>query len=366
MVVDHRLPNLHYAREDVDGDAAPSVAGKQVDNCTANTTDLDHELPPRRSAARLVQDLKSTGNRYVKICAPMVRYSKLPFRELVRNYDVDIAYTPMILADVYKHSKISRDTEFRTNRKDDPVVIQFAAHSAVDLADAAELAAPYVNGVDLNCGCPQKWAVHEKIGAHLMEDPELVRDMVRQVKARTSGIAMADGEPFPCSVKIRVHPDLKKTVEFVQRAESVGVDWITVHGRTRRQKSTEPVDLDAIKLVKEHATVPIFANGDVFSLQDADRIVEYTKTDGVMAARGLLENPALFAGHEYTPLECVERYVRLGIGYGSTHFIFHHHLMYMLDKSMSRAEKKTFNCLTSIPGILDYLETNYGLDFASR
>ena len=81
----------------------------------------------------------------------------------------------------------------------------------------------YANGVDLNCGCPQKWAVHEKIGAHLMEDPELVRDMVRQVKSRTSGVRMADGDPFPCSVKIRVHPDLKKTVEFVRRAESIGV-----------------------------------------------------------------------------------------------------------------------------------------------
>ena len=82
-----------------------------------------------------------------------------------------------------------------------------------------------------------------------MDKPDLVRDMVRQVKSRTSPLRMSDGSSFPCSIKIRVHPDLKQTVEFVRRAEAVGVDWITVHGRTRKMKNTEPVDLDAIKLV---------------------------------------------------------------------------------------------------------------------
>jgi tRNA-dihydrouridine synthase 4 len=56
-----------------------------------------------------------------------------------------------------------------------------------------------------------------------------------------------------------------------------------------------------------------------------------------MAARGLLENPALFAGYQSTPLEAVEEYLRLAVGYGTTHFIMHHHLMYMLDTSMTRA-----------------------------
>ncbi|KAJ3028656.1 tRNA-dihydrouridine(20a/20b) synthase [NAD(P)+]-like protein [Rhizophlyctis rosea] len=356
---DQTLGNLDYSRDDADGDEAPNPALHLANS------DPDWGTQPRKSPLQILQEKKDAGD-YLKICAPMVRYSKLPFRELVRGYNVDVAYTPMILADVYKHSKISRDTEYRTNSRDQPVVVQFAAHTAEDLADAAELAAPYANGIDLNCGCPQKWAIHEGIGAFLMEKPELVRDMVRQVKARTSPLKMADGSTFPCSIKIRVHPDLRQTVEFVKRAEAVGVDWITVHGRTRRMKNTEPVDLDAIKLVKETATVPIFANGSIFSLSDADRTVQYTGVDGVMAARGLLENPALFAGHTSTPMECVEKYVRLGIEYGSTSFIFHHHLMFMLESSMSRAEKKRFNCLTSIPGIVDFLEEHYGLDIVGR
>ncbi|KAI8590166.1 hypothetical protein BDZ88DRAFT_415763 [Geranomyces variabilis] len=358
----HHLHGRHYSRRDVDGDSVPMSPDEVEDN-----QDPTH-IPPPKSAVTLMREAKQRkgSDGYMAICAPMVRYSKLPFRELVRTYGVDLAYTPMILADVYKHSTYSRDLEFRTNAADSPVVVQFAASTGVDLADAAELAAPYSNGVDLNCGCPQKWAISEKIGSYLMEDPERVRDMVRQVKARVGGMRMADGEPYPVSIKIRVHNDPRRTVEFVKRAESVGVDWVTVHGRTAKQRSTEPVDLDAIKLVKENASVPVFANGDVFSLEDADRIVAHTRADGVMAARGLLENPALFAGYKHTPMAAVQDFVRLSTAYGSVHFIFHHHLMYMLESSMSRAEKKTFNILSSGPAIIDYLEGHYGLDFSKR
>ncbi len=144
----------------------------------------------------------------------------------------------------------------------------------------------------------------------------------------------------------------------------MGVDWITVHGRTAKQKSSEPVDLEAIQTIVSSVSVPVFANGDIFTLNDAETTVEQTGVKGVMAARGLLDNPALFAGYDHTPLECIEKYVRLAIGYGSNHFIMHHHLMYMMDSSMSKAEKRKFNSLTSIAGILDYLEEHYHMDFS--
>ncbi|KAI8377684.1 uncharacterized protein BYT42DRAFT_593849 [Radiomyces spectabilis] len=283
----------------------------------------------------------------------MVRYSKLPFRELVGQYNCHIMYTPMILADVFKNSEFARESDFSTNSQDDPVVVQFAANNGADLATAAELVAPYAGGIDINCGCPQRWAYQERIGAYLMSDPELVRDMIRTVKGRVN---------IPCSIKIRVHPDLKQTYEFVKRAESVGVDYLTVHGRTRHQKSTEPVNYEGIKLVRESINTPVLANGGVFSLKDAETLYEKTGVDGVMSARGLLQNPALFAGHDYTPWECVEKYVQLALGYGTNSFIFHHHLMYMFEDLMSNAERKTFNTLSSIPAILDHLETYWGLD----
>ncbi|CAO3642404.1 unnamed protein product [Mucor hiemalis] len=270
----------------------------------------------------------------MNVCAPMVRYSKLAFRELVRKYNTDIVYTPMILADVFKNSEFARSSDFSTNYKDDPVVVQFAAHNGAILL--TQLSSLLLMPVAL-------WAYQERIGAYLMQDPENVRDMIRTVKGRVN---------IPCSIKIRVHPNLKTTYQFVKRAEFVGVDFLTVHGRTRHQKNTEPVNFEGIKLVKESVSMPVIANGSIFSTKDVNEMYEKTGVDGVMSARG----------YETTPWECIEEYVRLALGYGTNSFIFHHHLMYMFEDVMSNAERKTFNTLSSIPAILDHLEENWGLD----
>lgn len=72
----------------------------------------------------------------------------------------------------------------------------------------------------------------------------------------------------------------RKTLDFVRTVEDAGVDFITVHGRRRRQRSSEPVDLDAIRIVKEHARVPVVANGDAWDLDAVRRIAEVTGADG--------------------------------------------------------------------------------------
>lgn len=299
---------------------------------------------------------------YLKISAPMVRYSKLPFRELVRNHGVDLAYTPMILADVFKNSEISRKMEFKTY-PGEKVIVQFAASNSLDAADAAQLVANHSSGVDINCGCPQKWAINEGIGSALLKSPETIADIVNQVKRRTSSVKMDNGKSFPCSIKIRIHEDISKTIELAKRAEEIGVDWITVHGRTIKQKNSDKVNHQAVKLIKESLSIPVFFNGDIKTLKQADEVIDMTGCDGIMAAQGLLENPAMFEGQVSTPWECIEEFIDNSIGLGTNHFIFHHHLMYMLDSSMTKMEKKSFNCLTSIPSVLDYMSSHYGLEF---
>ena len=158
------------------------------------------------------------------------RYSKLPFRELCRDYGADICYTPMILAKEFVRSDIAREMglflqppppfsliipgkrfvlmmnpcppDFSTSSTDRPLIVQFGASNTLDFARAAEMVKPYCDGVDLNCGCPQTWAISEGIGCKLMSSPELVRDMVRAAKERC-------GEEFSISVKIRIHHDLQ-------------------------------------------------------------------------------------------------------------------------------------------------------------
>jgi|SRR5579859_5186033 len=252
----------------------------------------------------------------------MVRYSKLPFRRLVSDYAVDLTYTPMLVAKEFTRHPYARYTDFSTNSGDSPLIAQFAAKDPVTLSRAAEMVAPYVDGVDLNCGCPQTWACQEGIGAGLMKSPQLVRDMVRAVKARV-------GQDFCVSTKIRIHSDLRQTVEFVRQVESAGVDFISVHGRLKTQRSSTPPNLEAIALVKATVRCPVVANGDVYSLNDIKKIVGATQVNGVMAARGLLTNPALYSGYERTPWGCVERYVDYALSYGSNCHIFQHHLVDM-------------------------------------
>jgi len=214
----------------------------------------------------------------------------------------------------------------------------------------------FVDGVDLNCGCPQTWAMSDGYGAKLLTNPDLIRDMVHQAKERTN---------LPISIKIRVNSDIKKTIELVHLVESAGVSFITVHGRTTKQRPSTPPDLEAIRLVKEHATVPILANGDIYSLRDAEMVQEKTKVNGVMAARGMLENPAMFAGHESTPLECIQDFVHLSLSLGTELHQFQHHLGYMIENSITSLDKRHFWSLGSIPAILAFLEERYGITYHS-
>lgn len=234
------------------------------------------------------------------------------------------------------------------------MIVQFAAKEAQVLCDAARIVCPFADGIDLNCGCPQRWAMAEGYGACLINKPELVRDMVRHVRNQI------DNPGFSVSIKIRIHEDLKRTVDLCQKAEATGVSWITVHGRNVEERH-QPVHYDAIKVIKESVSIPIVANGDIKTLKDAENVHHLTGADGVMVARGLLANPAMFAGYEETPLKCIQDWVNIALEHGTPFTCFHHHLMYMMERITSKQEKKVFNVLSSTSAVLDYLNDHYGV-----
>lgn len=222
-----------------------------------------------------------------------------------------------------------------------------------------------------------------------------MRDLVRGVKARL-------GEGFCMSVKIRVDPDLQHTDQLVRTALHAGASILTVHGRTRHQASdAHPADLDAIRFALDTAracgsqtaapssvpaghtcagsgesgdendglvltslydgggaggAVPLVANGDVWTLADAHETRRRTGAHGIMSARGLLANPALFAGHDTTPLEAIREFAILSSALGGMPSQnIHRHLAYMLESRLRRNELVAFNSLSSTAGVLDYL-----------
>ncbi|CDS39354.1 tRNA dihydrouridine synthase 4 [Echinococcus multilocularis] len=267
---------------------------------------------------------------FVCISAPMVRYSKLPFRLLVRRHGVDLAYSPMIMSSAFLHSSKARAADFSTCPADHPLVTQLACRSGPEFARCAEELSALCEGVDLNCGCPQRWAMEEGYGAAILKEPQLIEDLVKAARAavpRWRIVSTPEGEErqvsFSVSIKIRLVPcppraigedgdssapaswpnNVQLTTELVRRAAHMGVDWVTIHGRTPSQRSTDPARWhDVAQIIAAQvphyiytaAPLPIFLNGDVKSLDAAFQAQHISGCKGVMAARSLLQDPTLF------------------------------------------------------------------------
>eukprot|EP00762_Andalucia_godoyi_P003660 ANDGO_00711.mRNA.1 putative tRNA-dihydrouridine synthase-like protein C45G9.2 len=342
---------------------------------------------------KLFEEKKKRGD-YVSIAAPMVRVSKLPYRMLVRHYHTDVAYTPMICADSFYASHASRVAEFSTCRQDRPLIVQFAARNAIELANASQLVVGYADAVGINCGCPQAWAIRTGYGCGLLgpdpgpeekeegdhplsaapgPDPapgdvassrpkrglqgaELIADMVQQTRRATN-------DRIAIEAKIRVFSDLRRTVDAVRQIEAAGVSWISVHGRTRHMRPREPVHWEAVKLVKDTVSVPVVHNGDVFSAADAAAFAQKTGVEGIMAARGLQSNPGLFAGFEACPRSILREFLELSIHFGVQKYEhFHGSIQDLIDPVLSPEDRRVFVATHSTPALISFLRQRDLLD----
>lgn len=211
----------------------------------------------------------------------------------------------------------------------------------------------YCNGVDLNCGCPQRWALKDGYGADLLKKPDLVKDLIYQVRNRIP-------YPFTVSVKIRLLKDIQKTIDFCRILEKAGASFLTVHARTPEMRC-EPIDLYNLKLVRDSVKLPLIANGDVKSLESAEKLYKESNCDAVMSARGILTNPALFSGHSVTPLNCVQDWLDITSTIPTQFICFHHHLVFMLEKMLPKKSRMFFNNLQNKVAVLEFLEDTYGI-----
>jgi len=207
--------------------------------------------------------------------------------------------------------------------------------------------------VDLNCGCPQRWAMKEGYGADLLRKPELVSDLVYQVRNHIS-------RPFTVSVKIRLLQDIRQTIALCQILEKVGVSFLTIHARTPEMRN-EPIDLDKLKLLRDYVQLPLVANGDVKNLENAEFLYRESRCEGVMVANGILTNPALFLGESITPLACVQDWLNITSAIPTEFQCFHHHLVFMLEKVLPKKDRIMFNNLLNRSSVLEFLETYYDI-----
>jgi tRNA-dihydrouridine synthase B len=220
--------------------------------------------------------------------APMAGITDRPFRRLARRYGAALAVSEMVSSRPELRS--SRKTLLRMDHAGEPgpVSVQIAGSDPQMLADAARFNVERgAQIIDINMGCPAKKVCNVAAGSALLANEELVARIVEAV------VAAVD---VPVTVKIRTgpSPERRNAVRIAQIVESAGAQMLAIHGRTRACMFEGQAEYDTIAEAKSRVRIPVIANGDVSTPEEAKRVLALTGADGIMIGRAAQGRPWLF------------------------------------------------------------------------
>jgi tRNA-dihydrouridine synthase B len=220
--------------------------------------------------------------------APMAGVTDRAFRLLAKRFGAGLAVSEMVSS--RPELRDSRKTRLRLEHRGEPepISVQIAGTDPASMADAARYNVDRgAQIIDINMGCPAKKVCNVYAGSALLENEPLVARILEAVVAAV---------PVPVTLKIRTGPSpaRRNAARIAHIAETSGVRLLAVHGRTRACGFAGAAEYDTIAEVKARARIPVIANGDIRSPEDAARVLAYTRADGIMVGRAAQGRPWIF------------------------------------------------------------------------
>jgi tRNA-dihydrouridine synthase B len=220
--------------------------------------------------------------------APMAGITDRPFRRLARRYGAALAISEMVSS--RPELRDSRKTRLRQDHAGEPgpISVQIAGSEPAMLADAARHnVALGAQLIDINMGCPAKKVCNALAGSALLQDEALVARILEAV-------VKAVGVPVTLKIRTGPSPERRNALRIARLAESAGVQMLSIHGRTRACAFAGQAEYRTIAEVKSQVRIPVIANGDVETPEQAQRVLQATGADGIMVGRAAQGRPWLF------------------------------------------------------------------------
>ena len=222
------------------------------------------------------------------ILAPMHDITNIAFRLMCKEYGAELVSTELLSANAVARENNAVMKFAQTDNKEKPAVAQIFSSNTEHIVKAAEiLEKKGFDIIDVNFGCPSKKIMRQGSGGYLLKRKNKIAEIVKE---------LSNSVDVPLTVKIRSGFDKKNinAVKIAKLCEENGASAITIHARTIEQGYSGKADWNIIKEIKKSVKIPVIGNGDVFSGEDAERMLRETGCDYVMIGRGAIGNPFIF------------------------------------------------------------------------
>ena len=221
--------------------------------------------------------------------APMAGVSESPFRRLCHQHGADVVVTEFLSAEGIRRENPATVNKLRFVAEERPIGVQIFGSDPAAMAEASALVTDLFQPdfVDINFGCPVKKVVRRNGGSGCLRDLDLVQSIIRAVSAATH-------LPVTCKIRSGWNEEMRDPVGIALRCQDAGARVVALHARSRTQMYTGAANWDEIAKVVEALDVPVLGNGDIKSAEDALRMYEHTRCDGIMIGRGSFGQPWIF------------------------------------------------------------------------